>query len=90
MRWHLDVFENQGGNQTNFSFPINKYKMAPCVGIGVQRPLTSRFDIGLEAKATFFRQHKQKWEQYSVFAHNIHSSFKNTLYTIRLKFTYNI
>lgn len=93
IQWHLHTFmvDLVGGNPAeSIDLKINKQKLAPCFGIGFQKALTPQFDIGLEFKATLFKKFKLKWERYHINAHNIHSSFKNTLYSIRLKFTYNI
>lgn len=91
IRWLLDVYQDGGGGDLpTFSFPSNKYKLAPCFGLGFHKALTPQFDVGLEFKATFFKKFKLKWERYNANAHDVHSSFKNNLYSIRLKFTYNI
>lgn len=92
IQWQLNTFmvELVGGNSESIDLKINKQKLAPCFGIGFQKALTPQFDVGLEFKATLFKKFKLKWERYHINAHNIHSSFKNTLYSIRLKFTYNI
>lgn len=90
MRWKLDVFWNDGLGTRTFFLSANKYKVVPSIGISVQKSITPQVSVNLELKADFFRKYIQKWDKYFLDSHNIHSSFKNTLYSARLKFVYSL